>query len=102
MLPSAGWLGLSYFTYFFSFGIFLPFWSLWLQGEGISPESIGLLLGAGMIARFLGSLFIAPAVKKNLSTDYRSPPYCSPRPDLFYRIFLWYCMGVAAGGDGRI
>lgn len=64
MLPSAGWLGLSYFTYFFSFGIFLPFWSLWLQGEGISPESIGLLLGAGMIARFLGSLFIAPAVKK--------------------------------------
>ncbi len=67
MLPSAGWLGLSYFTYFFSFGIFLPFWSLWLQGEGISPESIGVLLGAGMVARFLGSLFIAPSVSKTSS-----------------------------------
>ncbi|WP_225639421.1 3-phenylpropionate MFS transporter [Candidatus Profftia sp. (ex Adelges kitamiensis)] len=64
MLSSASWLGLSYFTYFFSFGIFLPFWSLWLQGENISPESIGVLLGSGMIARFIGSLFIAPAVKK--------------------------------------
>ncbi|WP_395755880.1 3-phenylpropionate MFS transporter [Edwardsiella ictaluri] len=64
MLPSAGWLGLSYFTYFFSFGVFLPFWSLWLQEQGISPESIGILLGAGMGARFVGSLFITPAVKR--------------------------------------
>ncbi|MGY0149928.1 3-phenylpropionate MFS transporter [Edwardsiella tarda] len=64
MLPSAGWLGLSYFTYFFSFGVFLPFWSLWLQDQGVAPESIGVLLGAGMGARFIGSLFITPAVKK--------------------------------------
>ncbi|UDG81251.1 putative 3-phenylpropionic acid transporter [Candidatus Profftia lariciata] len=65
MLPSANWLGLSYFTYFFSFGIFLPFWSVWLQGEHISSEKIGILLGAGMISRFIGSLFMAPIVKKN-------------------------------------
>ncbi|CAD6506815.1 3-phenylpropionate MFS transporter [Candidatus Profftia tarda] len=64
MLPSASWLGLSYFTYFFSFGIFLPFWSLWLKGEHVSPESIGILLGIGMISRFIGSLLIAPAVKR--------------------------------------
>lgn len=47
MLPSAGWLGLSYFTYFFSFGIFLPFWSLWLQGEGISPNPLAYCLAQG-------------------------------------------------------
>ncbi|PHM46252.1 3-phenylpropionic acid transporter [Xenorhabdus mauleonii] len=62
-VPSTFWLGLSYFTYFFSFGIFLPFWSVWLKGEGIEPSMIGVLLGAGMIARFLGSLFISPMVK---------------------------------------
>ncbi|HEJ7919020.1 3-phenylpropionate MFS transporter [Serratia marcescens] len=63
VLQSTRWLGLSYFTYFFSYGIFLPFWGVWLKGEGIAPETIGMLLGAGLVARFLGSLLIAPRVK---------------------------------------
>ena len=61
-LHSTRWLALGYFTYFFSYGIFLPFWSVWLEGLGLTPETIGLLLGAGLIARFLGSLLIAPRV----------------------------------------
>lgn len=44
-LHSTRWLALSYFTYFFSYGIFLPFWSVWLKGLGLTPETIGLLLG---------------------------------------------------------
>lgn len=62
VLHSTRWLALSYFTYFFSYGIFLPFWSVWLAGNGLTPETIGLLLGAGLVARFLGSLLIAPRV----------------------------------------
>ncbi|KMK22281.1 3-phenylpropionate MFS transporter [Pluralibacter gergoviae] len=61
-LHSTRWLALSYFTYFFSYGIFLPFWSVWLAGGGLTPESIGILLGVGLVARFLGSLLIAPRV----------------------------------------
>lgn len=61
-LHSTRWLALSYFTYFFSYGIFLPFWSVWLKGLGLTPETIGLLLGVGLVARFLGSLLIAPRV----------------------------------------
>lgn len=61
-LHSTRWLALSYFTYFFSYGIFLPFWSVWLKGIGLTPETIGVLLGAGLVARFLGSLLIAPRV----------------------------------------
>src|SRR5690606_41872939 len=60
VLHSTRWLALSYFTYFFSYGIFLPFWSVWLKGIGLTPETIGILLGAGLVARFLGSLLIAP------------------------------------------
>ncbi len=62
VLHSTRWLALSYFTYFFSYGIFLHFWSVWLKGIGLAPETIGLLLGAGLIARFLGSLLLAPRV----------------------------------------
>ncbi|WP_105638337.1 3-phenylpropionate MFS transporter [Cronobacter dublinensis] len=63
VLHSTRWLALSYFTYFFSYGIFLPFWSVWLAGVGVAPETIGLLLGSGLVARFLGSLLLAPRVK---------------------------------------
>lgn len=62
VLQSTRWLALAYFTYFFSYGIFLPFWSVWLKGVGLTPDLIGLLLGAGLVARFLGSLLIAPRV----------------------------------------
>lgn len=62
-IGSARWLGLSYFTYFFCYGIYLPFWSVWLKGNGLDAEKIGLLLGCGMVARFAGSLLIASQVK---------------------------------------
>lgn len=61
-IRSTYWLGLGYFTYFFAYGIYLPFWGVWLEGSGMKPEQIGLLLGCGMIARFTGSLLIASRV----------------------------------------
>ncbi|MCG8709456.1 3-phenylpropionate MFS transporter [Brenneria sp. 4F2] len=63
VLQSTYWLALSYFTYFFCYGVFLPFWGGWLKGEGLSAEVIGLLLGAGLVARFVGNLVITPCVK---------------------------------------
>ncbi|MDE8557135.1 3-phenylpropionate MFS transporter [Pantoea vagans] len=62
-IGSARWLGLGYFTYFFCYGIYLPFWGVWLKGTGLDAEKIGLLLGCGMVARFVGSLLIASQVK---------------------------------------
>ncbi|WP_314412327.1 3-phenylpropionate MFS transporter [Pantoea septica] len=62
-IGSAKWLGLGYFTYFFCYGIYLPFWGVWLKDTGLDAEKIGLLLGCGMVARFMGSLLIASQVK---------------------------------------
>lgn len=62
-IRSTYWLALGYFTYFFCYGIYLPFWAVWLKGSGLDAEKIGLLLGAGMIARFVGSLLIASRVR---------------------------------------
>lgn len=64
VIRSAYWLGLGYFTYFFAYGVWLPFWAVWLKGAGLEPEKIGLLLGCGMIARFAGSLLIASRVTR--------------------------------------
>ncbi|NKI75874.1 3-phenylpropionate MFS transporter [Dickeya sp. CFBP 2040] len=62
VLQSTYWLALGYFTYFFSYGVFLPFWGGWLKGEGLSAEAIGILLGTGLVSRFVGNLFITPLV----------------------------------------
>ncbi|ELZ5938381.1 MULTISPECIES: 3-phenylpropionate MFS transporter [Providencia] len=63
VIPSTRWLAIDYFTYFFAYSIFLPFWPIWLQGEGIDAEMSGILLGVGLAARFLGAMFITPMVK---------------------------------------
>lgn len=52
-------MAFGYFIYFFSYGIFLFFWSVWFKGIGLTLEIIGLLLGVGLVVRFFGSLFIA-------------------------------------------
>lgn len=88
-IGSAKWLGLSYFTYFFCYGIYLPFWGVWLKGVGLNAEQIGLLLGCGMVARFVGSLFIASQVKKSRTTDYGITP-AGPAD-------LLYCGGLLVG-----
>ncbi len=61
-LPANIWLGLFFFAFFFVWGIFVPFWALWLEGQGLSPDQIGLLLGLGLMLRFAGSLTIMPQI----------------------------------------
>ena len=52
VLQSTRWLALGYFTYFFSYGIFLPFWSVWLKGIGLIsgnvPQGAGLSSSASL------------------------------------------------------
>ncbi|CAA2929785.1 putative 3-phenylpropionic acid transporter [Arsenophonus endosymbiont of Bemisia tabaci Q2] len=40
IIPSTRWLALDYFTYFFAYGIFLPFIVIWLNGEGLEAHII--------------------------------------------------------------
>lgn len=73
IIPSTRWLALDYFTYFFAYGIFLPFIAIWLNSEGLEADIIGILLASGLIARFIGSLLIAPIVtgSRHLITTLR-------------------------------
>lgn len=73
IIPSTRWLALDYFTYFFAYGIFLPFIAIWLNSEGLEADIIGILLASGLIARFIGSLLIAPLVtgSRHLITTLR-------------------------------
>nr|AAK71640.1 major facilitator superfamily permease BdhT [Aeromonas hydrophila] len=62
-MPAFSWLALFFGAFYFVYGAYLPFWSLWLEGIGVSAEQIGLLLGAGMAIRFRRHLLIMGRIK---------------------------------------
>ena len=62
-MPAFSWLAMFFGAFYFVYGAYLPFWSLWLEGIGVSAEQIGLLLGVGMAIRFAGNLVVMGRVK---------------------------------------
>ncbi|WP_427977365.1 3-phenylpropionate MFS transporter [Agarivorans sp.] len=60
---AASWISLYFSGLFFAWGVFLPFWALWLESEGLNPSQIGLLLACSMLARFLGNVLLIPRIK---------------------------------------
>lgn len=59
--------------FFFCLWHFFAFIAMWLNGEGLEADIIGILLATGLSARFIGSLMIAPIVKgsRHLITTLR-------------------------------
>ncbi|EXJ40133.1 hypothetical protein D049_4432A, partial [Vibrio parahaemolyticus VPTS-2010] len=42
-----GWISQYFLGFFFAYGVYLPFWSLWFKEQGVSSTDIGLLVGLG-------------------------------------------------------
>ncbi len=62
-MAPAFWLSLYFAIFYFGYGTFLPFWSLWLSHVGADAGFIGILLGLGMAARCIGNLGIMSRVR---------------------------------------
>lgn len=58
------WLSHYYLSYFFSYGVYIPFWALWLKGIGISAPNIGMLLGLSFAVRCVSNLIFPPKIHK--------------------------------------
>ena len=52
-------MSLFFAGFFFPFGIYVPFFGIWLKSLGFGPEEIGLVLTIPMIARVLFTPFMA-------------------------------------------
>lgn len=60
-MTSTFWLSTRYFTFFFTWGVFLPFWTVWLvNGKGFTVEEAGLIISMGLIVRSFATLYIFP------------------------------------------
>lgn len=62
------WLSISFLTFFFTWGVFLPYWTGWLTIEkGLSVTAASVIMGAGMIARSLSTFLLFPYLTKRMS-----------------------------------
>ncbi|UTV27574.1 3-phenylpropionate MFS transporter [Photobacterium atrarenae] len=59
-----GWTSQYLIGFFFNYGVYLPFWALWLAHLGVSASNIGLLLGLGFAVRCLANLVITPRIHR--------------------------------------
>ncbi|MBR9788857.1 MAG: 3-phenylpropionate MFS transporter [Vibrionaceae bacterium] len=59
-----GWISQYFVGFFFAYGVYLPFWSLWFKEQGVSSTDIGLLVGLGLATRCVANLVITPRIHK--------------------------------------
>lgn len=59
-----GWISQYFIGFFFAYGVYLPFWALWFEEQGVSPTDIGLLLGIGFATRCVANMVITPRLHK--------------------------------------
>lgn len=84
------WLAFSFFGYFCAYGIFVPFFPVWLKSQSYGEELIGLVLAASYLFRFIGGIYFSSLVKK------------AAQLPVALRLFAWisvaliFIMGIAA------
>lgn len=62
-LTAKSWLTTYFILFFFTWGIFLPFWGVWLDAKGVTAEQIGTLFAIGLLLRFFSNFFLLPRLK---------------------------------------
>lgn len=94
------WLTLSYFGFYCSYGVFMPFFPVWLKAQNYLPEAIGFIMASAYIFRFLGSMIFNHFIKEahQLLTALRYLAWISAFIMIFMSFFIenyiLLCLGL--------
>ena len=58
------WLALRFFGYYCAYGVFMPFFPVWLKSQHYGEELIGMVLASAYVFRFVGGLFFSGLIKR--------------------------------------
>lgn len=62
------WLAKNFFMFFATWGIFIAYWTGWLiNDKGISVSDTSIIMGFGLVARAISTMFIFPSISKIMS-----------------------------------
>jgi MFS transporter, PPP family, 3-phenylpropionic acid transporter len=67
-LKNQTWLSVQFFAIFFTWGIFIPYWTAWLvESKDFSISAASTVIAVGMIARSFSSFFLFPKLSQTVS-----------------------------------
>nr|WP_238941944.1 MFS transporter [Bacillus sp. REN10] len=56
-------MSLNFFTFFFTWGIFMPYWTAWLiSSKGLTIEAASTVIAVGLLVRSFSTFFVFPAL----------------------------------------
>lgn len=68
MVNNQRWLSQSFFVFFFTWGIFLPYWTGWLvQAKNLTVADASMIMAFGLVARAAATMFVFPFMSKYMS-----------------------------------
>ena len=68
MINNQRWLSQSFFVFFFTWGIFLPYWTGWLvQAKNLTVADASMIMAFGLVARAVATMFVFPFMSKYMS-----------------------------------
>ncbi|MCW8333834.1 3-phenylpropionate MFS transporter [Vibrio paucivorans] len=59
-----GWISQYFVGFFFAYGVYLPFWALWFEEQGVSATDIGVLVGIGFATRCVANMVLTPRIHR--------------------------------------
>ncbi|MFM9280756.1 MFS transporter [Paenibacillus jiagnxiensis] len=63
------WMSRRFFSFFVTWGVFLPYWTGWLiHTKGITVSQASLIMSVGLVARGLSTLVVFPALSGKFSS----------------------------------
>lgn len=63
------WLSKNFSTFFFTWGVFLPYWTGWLiSNKGLSIAQASLVMSLGLVVRAVSTMFLFPTLSKRWSS----------------------------------
>ncbi|MEB2359368.1 MFS transporter [Bacillus pumilus] len=62
------WMSMQFFGFFFTFGIFVPYWSIWLVSDkNFTPDQAGIIIATGLMTRAMTTFFLFPLASQYMS-----------------------------------
>ena len=69
-MKSQKWLSVNFFAFFFTWGIFMPYWTGYLTNvKGLSVTSASIIMSAGMVARAFSTFVLFPSATNRFSVQ---------------------------------
>ena len=63
-ISAFNWMALSFFGYFCAYGVFVPFFPVWLKSQSYGAETIGFVMAISYLFRFLGGIWFSSLIKR--------------------------------------